>query len=109
MAKLTDKEWDQVKAPFCFLRIDAPPSWRPIHYAMIGKWLDANMSGWWYGNTMPITAQDKIVTYIFQHEGDRTLFKLWISDDPFTREGGVIEIVNIHTGEEATLKVEEPC
>lgn len=88
MPRLTEKQWTRKKAPFCWLRLAKPSHWDGTHLTMVGKWLDANCGGWWYST---LIAADSQITIVFERNADRIHFKLWISDDPFSREGGEIE------------------
>ena len=91
MPKLTSLEWDAQQAPFCFMHIRTPGYWKPTHFTIVEKWLNANVQGWWWHDGS--TAADEKHCFVFERNADRVAFKLWISDDPFEREGGEIKKV----------------
>ncbi len=92
MPRLTRQEWDAIAPPFCWLHLNAPATWTSTHLAMVGKWLSANLGGWWFSDLEP-SGPDRRITLVFERPADRVLFKLWVSDDPFARQGGDIEAV----------------
>ncbi len=80
---LTHEEWMKTRAPLYTLDVKND-SWGIIQREIITKWIEAHCgAGWvyWDGKDM----------YVFETLADRTVFKMWIIDDPFEEDECSIE------------------
>lgn len=79
---LTREEWHAKRAPFFTMKV--PNNWSVCQREIIGKWIEAHCgAGWvyWDGDEM----------YVFEQLADRTIFKMWIVDDPLADLEGSVE------------------
>ena len=82
--KLTQEEWQGIKPPFVWLKLKVQLD--PLQFDFIEKWLSANTSDWWHVGA----GSDNVYTFVFKEEGDRVMFKLWASNNPFKEDHGEI-------------------
>lgn len=82
MSKLSREDWLETKPPYYWLRTTYLHDKETVVKDMVAKWLDENMSGWWYSDQN---------VFIFSNPEDRTAFKLWILTEAFDNDYGEIE------------------
>lgn len=78
---LTNEQWADATAPFWYLDVKNP-AWGRVQRDMIVKWIEAHIGNWFY--------YDGEFTYVFGNQGDYMLFRMWISDDPFSNDDGEV-------------------
>ena len=81
MSKLSYEEWVKITPPFYWLRTNVLKNKEAIFADMISKWLDDNISSWWYNDGD---------IFVFATQEDRATFKFWILSDAFSYDYGDI-------------------
>lgn len=82
MRMLTAEEWHAWKGKFSWMRMHY--EFKPIHEAIIQKWMAFHCQGWWYyesegaGRTL----------VVFEHSSEMVAFRIWVADNPFEKDHG---------------------
>ena len=79
---LSKEEWLAVKPPLFYVKVKNN-DWSAVHRELINKWIEAHCGDGW-------VFYDDYQTYVFQSDGDRTMFTIWIKSDPFEGDYGQI-------------------
>jgi hypothetical protein len=83
--QLTREEWMALKPPFHWLRV-RKAEWHGFLFEIVEKYLYNHTSGFWYHGT---ETNDEHI-FIFESDADMVAFKLWLTNDPFSKNGGEI-------------------
>jgi len=78
---ITREEFIKAAPPLYFIRVENF-KFSPVQIDLIAHWINAHCGGWVY--------YDQHKTYVFERLGDRLMFKIWISGDPFANPEGEI-------------------
>lgn len=78
---LTREEFMAAPAPMFWLKTEVVKSWTQVQKDLALKWLEANAKGWFYFSD---------VTWVFENNTDRVVFKTFLLTNAFSEDFGTI-------------------